>query len=79
MGIRKPSRRNADEALEVMGELSLVGEAGANGDLGQGEALLLLQVLLGSLNPAHDHILVWRQPGGRLELPSLDSHCSFCP
>src|SRR5260370_42689276 len=33
------SRRDADEALEVMGELAQVGEAGVRGDLRRGTAI----------------------------------------
>src|SRR5580704_16888731 len=35
-------RRDADEPLEVMGELALVREAGAGGDLRQGEVVAAL-------------------------------------
>ena len=63
------SRRDADLALEVMGELALVREAGVSGDLRQGEIAIGLQELLGPLDAAGDDVLVRRQPGGRLELP----------
>src|SRR5262249_55544394 len=62
-------RRDADEALEVMAELALVREAGAGGDLRQGQVGSCLQELPGPLDAAHDHVLVRRQPGGCLELP----------
>src|SRR6516164_2908972 len=62
-------RREADEALEVMGELALVREAGARRDLCQGEVKVLLQELLGPLDAAPEDVLVRRRPGGRLELP----------
>src|SRR5262245_10528913 len=62
-------RRDADQALEVMGELALVGEAGAQGDLRQGEVAPGLQQLPGPLDAAGDDVLVRRQSGGRLELP----------
>src|SRR5215510_5640354 len=62
-------RRDADAALEVMGELALIREAGARGDVGQGQARSSLQQLLGTLDAAQDDVLVRRQPGGRLELP----------
>jgi len=52
-----------------MGEVALVREAGARGDLCQGEAVASLQELLGPLDAAHDDVLVRRQPGGGLELP----------
>src|SRR5215472_3195284 len=62
-------RRDADQALEVMGELALVREAGARGDLRQGEVAAGLQQLLGPLDAAGDDVLVRRQSGGPLELP----------
>src|SRR5262249_60011794 len=61
-------RRDADQALEVMGELALVGEAGVQGDLCQGQGAAL-QELFGALDAAQDDVLVGRQPGGCLELP----------
>src|SRR5215471_4330346 len=42
-------RRDADDSLEVAGELALVREAGAGGHLRQGEAASGLQELLGPL------------------------------
>src|SRR5262249_56720533 len=39
--------RDADEALEVMGELALIREAGARGDVRQGQARSGLQQLPG--------------------------------
>ena len=62
------SRRDADLALEVMGELALVREAGVSGDLRQGEIAIGLQELLGPLDAAGDDVLVRRQPGGPPEL-----------
>src|SRR5262249_47784362 len=62
-------RRDADQALEVMGELALVREAGVRGHLRQGEVASGLQELLGPLDAAGDDVLVRRQPGGPLELP----------
>ena len=64
------SRRDADQALEVMGELALVRETGVRGDLRQGQGAASLQELLGSLDAAGDDVLVRRQTRGRLELPS---------
>src|SRR5262244_3736382 len=61
-------RRDAYQALEVMGELALVREAGVRGDLRQGEVASGLQELLGPLDAARDDVLVRRQPGGPLEL-----------
>src|ERR1700736_3168324 len=61
--------READQALEVMGELALVREPGACGDLRQGEVASGLQELLGPLDAAGDDVLVRRQPGGPTEQP----------
>ena len=60
------SRRDAYQALEVMGELALVREASVRGDLRQGEVASGLQELLGPLDAAGDDVLVRRQPGARL-------------
>ena len=62
-------RRDADKALEVTGEHTLVREASVHGDLRQGQVAAPLRELLGPLDAAHDDVLVRRQPGGRLELP----------
>ena len=59
-------RRDADDALEVMGELALVTEAGVRGHLRQGEIRSCLQEVLGPLDAAGDDVLVGRQPGGGL-------------
>src|SRR5262249_27171274 len=59
--------RDADQALEVRGDLALGPEAGAGGDLRRGQATL--QQLLGPLDVAGDDVLVRRQPGGPAELP----------
>src|SRR5262249_16363120 len=61
------SRRDADEALEVMTEPALARETRVRGDLRQGE-VAALQKHLGSLDAAHDDELVRRQSGGSLEL-----------
>src|SRR5262245_6195582 len=58
-------RRDADEALEMVGELALVTEAGAQGDLRQGHVGPCLQELLGSLHAAGDDVLVRGKPSGR--------------
>ena len=50
-------------------EMALVREAGAERDLGHAELAVCPQELLRPFNTARDHILVRRQPGGRLELP----------
>src|SRR5262249_3893959 len=63
------SRRDADEALEVVGELALVREAGVRGDLHQGQVAAPLQELLGPFDSAQDDVLVRGKAGGRLELP----------
>ena len=52
-----------------MAELALIREAGAGGDLRQGQVRSCLQELLAPLDAAGDDVLVGRQPGGRLELP----------
>jgi hypothetical protein len=49
-----------------MGELALVREAGAQGDLRQGEVASGLQDLLGPLDAAGEEVLVWRQSLSRL-------------
>src|SRR5262245_29617213 len=61
-------RGDADRALEVMGKLALVREAGTGGDFRQGE-VAFAQELLRPLDAAGDDVLVRRQPGGPLELP----------
>src|SRR5262249_50768363 len=53
-----------------MTELALVREAGAGGDFRQREIIIGLQELFGPLDAAGDDVLVRRQAGGRLELPS---------
>src|SRR5215831_4859277 len=62
-------RRDADYALEVMRELALVREPGPRRDLGQGGVGPCSQEVLGPLDAASNHVLVGRQPRGRLELP----------
>src|SRR5262245_32740033 len=54
---------DAGDALEVIGELALVGEASVRRDLRQGELCSFLQELPGPLDPAGDDVLVRRQPG----------------
>src|SRR5262249_6674906 len=61
-------RGDADDALEVMGELALIREPGVRGDLRQGQFGSGLQELPCPLDAARDDVLVWRQPGGPLEL-----------
>src|SRR5262245_6992658 len=67
-GVAEVSWRNPDEALEMVGKLALVGEAGACGDFRQGN-LGSLQKVLGPLDAALDDVLVRGQPSGRFELP----------
>src|SRR5262245_10272546 len=62
-------RRDADCALEVMRELALVREAGARGNLRQGEVASGLQELLGPLDAAGEDVLVRRQSGCRFGPP----------
>jgi hypothetical protein len=61
-------RRDADDPLELVGELALIREAGTGGDLRQGQVVSCLEELLGSFDATGDDILVRRQPGSRLEL-----------
>ena len=63
------SRRDADDALEAMGELALIRESDARRDLSQGEVTVGVQELLRPLDAARDDVLVRRHPGGRFELP----------
>ena len=49
-------RRDAEEALEVTGELALVREAGVRGDLRQGQVGFCLQELPGPLDAARDDV-----------------------
>jgi hypothetical protein len=60
---------DADEALEMAGELTLVGEAGLKGDLRQGQ-IAGRQELSGPLDAAGDDVAVRRQPD-RVRLPRL--------
>ena len=62
------SWRDPDDALEMVGELALVGEAGVGGDTRQG-TVASLKESLGPFNAVYNDVLVRRQPGGHLELP----------
>src|SRR5262249_36711457 len=62
------SWRDPDDALEMVGELALVGEAGVCGDPRQ-RKVASLKESLGPFNAAHNDVLVRRQPGDHLELP----------
>src|SRR5262249_944987 len=55
--------------LKLKAKMALVREAGAKRDLGQAEFAVCPQEVLRLFDAARDHILVRRQPGGRLELP----------
>jgi len=60
-GSAEVSRRDADDALEVAGEVALIREAGARRDLGQCEVPVGVQELLRPLDPSRDDVLVRRQ------------------
>jgi hypothetical protein len=62
------SRRDADDALEVMGELVLIREAGARHELRQRDVTVLSQELLGPLDAADDDVL------GRPAVELSDTH-----
>jgi hypothetical protein len=66
---QKLSRRDADDPLEMKGKLALVRETDAERDLHYAEFVVCTQEVLRSFNATSNDILVWRQPGGRLELP----------
>src|ERR1700739_3873761 len=68
-GNMKLSRCDAEDPLEVTGKLALIREPDAYSDLRQAELTVCPQEVLCSFNAARDQILVWRQPGARLELP----------
>jgi hypothetical protein len=68
-GSAELARREADDALEVLGELALIRKADARRDLGQGEVLVGVQELLRPCDAARDDVLVRRHAGGRFELP----------
>jgi hypothetical protein len=68
-GLSEPPRRDADQALEVMGEVALVGETGARRNLRQRDVMILLKESLGPLNAAGDDVLMRRPPRRDLELP----------
>jgi hypothetical protein len=67
-GSAELARRDADDALEVMGEVAVIREADARRDLGQGEVLVGVQELLRPRDTACDDVLVRRHAGGRGEL-----------
>src|SRR5262249_57567784 len=62
-------RGDADDALEVMGELALVREAGVRGDLRQGQLGSGLEELPGPLDFGQDDVLVRRHAPRPLSLP----------
>src|SRR5262245_63746764 len=61
-GRPEPPWCDAEEALEMTGELALVGEAGAQGDIRQGYVRSGLQELLGPLDAAKDDGLMRGSP-----------------
>src|SRR5262249_34467878 len=68
-GRPEPTRRDAEQALEVMREVALVREAGARRNLCQGEVGILLKELLRTLDATGDDVLVRRLSRRGLELP----------
>jgi hypothetical protein len=56
------SRRDADDALEAMGELALIRESGVRHDLDQAEVTVRLQEQLRPFDAAHEDVLVRRPP-----------------
>jgi hypothetical protein len=73
LGASELSRRDADEALEVIGQLTLIGESGVLGNLCEGHVACGLHHLLGPLNATLDDVLVgwqaaaYRPPLNRIE------------
>src|SRR3954452_15325593 len=67
-GLAELSRGDADDALEVVGELALIREADPRGDLRQGQLRLWLQELLRPPHPSRDDVLVRRHADSFLEL-----------
>ena len=68
-GRPEPTRRDADQTLEVMREMALVREASARRNLCQGEVAILSKELLRTLDATGDDVLVRRLPCRDLELP----------
>src|SRR5215475_9617200 len=68
-GRPEPTRRDADQTLEVMREMALIREAGARRNLCQGEVAILLKELLRTLDATGDDVLVRRMSRRDLELP----------
>ena len=56
------ARHDTDGALEVVGTLALVREAGAGGDLRQGEVTAALQKPLGPVDTARGELLAGAVP-----------------
>src|ERR1700751_1638936 len=69
-GSPKPSRRDADDPLEVKGKFALIREADALSDFAEAEVVITAHELLGPFNTSCDYILMRRQPGRRFKLPS---------
>src|SRR5262249_17598594 len=68
-GRPEPTRRDADQTLEVMREMALVREASARRNLCQGEVAILSKELLCTLDATGDDVLVRRLSSRDLELP----------
>src|SRR5262249_35832340 len=62
------SRSDADDPLEVSGELALVRESGVRGDIRERKFVVPAQQLHRPFDAAGHDVLMRRDPGGRLEL-----------
>ena len=61
-GLAELSRRDADDALEVMRELTLIRESSPRRDLGLGEVTVRLQELPRPLDAARDEVWCGGRP-----------------
>src|SRR5262249_26083015 len=68
-GRPEPTRRDAEQALEVMREVALVREAGGRRNLCQGQVAILLKKFLRTLDTTGDDVLVRWLSCRDLELP----------
>src|SRR5262249_60965259 len=68
-GRAEATGRDADDALEMMGELALIREANTRGNLDQGQVGLALEKLSRPFDATGDDALVCGQSRGRLEPP----------
>src|SRR5262245_58047543 len=66
-GCAEATGRDADDALEVMGELALIREADTRGNLDERQVGLALEKLSRPFDATGDDVLVWCQSRGRLE------------